>query len=371
VREELPLAGSNATKTVILDQYSLSGPGSDRGLGRHASLLAEALRHVEELEFLPLRAGVGARSLEVLGIQKAIAALNVGGSVPYHSTDVFHLPLIKNRPWICSILDIIPLDLDGYLSLGIKTRAMFANSRRSDIVIVNSAYTGQRVADRLNIPHEKIHISPFPVSAAYRADIPKDRSNAGLQLAAELDGRPYVIALADLRSPDPRKRFHWIADLAAALKETNIRMVVTGRGLSPSDYPDAIVLLNLSDAELAETYSNALATFYPSAYEGVGLPPLEAMAVGCPVIAFKNTSITEVVQMAEFLIDDPIPWEEQNLSAPLPISVSSKIVERLDLWATDPELVTSLRSAARAIATRETVQTLGASLAKAYSRVLS
>lgn len=63
-------------------------------------------------------------------------------------------------------------------------------------------------------------------------------------------------------------------------------------------------MLQLSDAELNLAYSGAIALIYPSKYEGFGLPILEAMACGCPVITCHNGSIPEVAQEAALYVED-------------------------------------------------------------------
>ncbi|AVH69732.1 FkbM family methyltransferase [Nostoc sp. 'Lobaria pulmonaria (5183) cyanobiont'] len=65
-----------------------------------------------------------------------------------------------------------------------------------------------------------------------------------------------------------------------------------------------IHLLQLSDEELALAYSGAVALVYPSKYEGFGMPVLEAMACGCPVITCANSSITEVAGDAAIYVQD-------------------------------------------------------------------
>ncbi len=63
-------------------------------------------------------------------------------------------------------------------------------------------------------------------------------------------------------------------------------------------------MLQLSDEELALAYSGAMALVYPSKYEGFGMPVLEAMACGCPVITCPNASIPEVAGDAAIYVND-------------------------------------------------------------------
>lgn len=89
------------------------------------------------------------------------------------------------------------------------------------------------------------------------------------------------------------------ASRRAALPDT--ALVLTGRrsarvhGAAVADVPPGVVHAgHVPDAELRALYENALALVYPSAYEGFGLPPVEAMACGCPVIASDQAALREV-----------------------------------------------------------------------------
>ena len=86
-------------------------------------------------------------------------------------------------------------------------------------------------------------------------------------------------------------------------------IVITGGGRFPSEYRayttgSSVHILQLSDQELAIAYSGALALVYPSVYEGFGMPVLEAMACGCPVITCPNASIPEVAGESAIYVDD-------------------------------------------------------------------
>ncbi|MHC5729416.1 MAG: glycosyltransferase family 4 protein, partial [Nostoc sp.] len=65
-----------------------------------------------------------------------------------------------------------------------------------------------------------------------------------------------------------------------------------------------VYMLQLSDEELATAYSGAVALVYPSKYEGFGMPVIEAMACGCPVITCPNASIPEVAGDAAIYVND-------------------------------------------------------------------
>jgi glycosyltransferase involved in cell wall biosynthesis len=68
--------------------------------------------------------------------------------------------------------------------------------------------------------------------------------------------------------------------------------------------PGARLLGHVSDEELADLCTSAGCLVFPSRYEGFGLPCLEAMACGCPVTAFRNSSVPEVVGEAGMMVDD-------------------------------------------------------------------
>ena len=73
---------------------------------------------------------------------------------------------------------------------------------------------------------------------------------------------------------------------------------------APPTMPGAKMLGRVDDAELADLYTAAGCLVFPSRYEGFGLPCLEAMACGCPVAAYRNSSLPEVVGDAGVLVDD-------------------------------------------------------------------
>jgi glycosyltransferase involved in cell wall biosynthesis len=86
---------------------------------------------------------------------------------------------------------------------------------------------------------------------------------------------------------------------------------------SASDAPDVVVRLGaVPEATLRALYQNAAALVYPSRYEGFGLPLVEAMASGTPVLASRAASIPEVVGESGVLLDpdDPRRWSDAIVS---------------------------------------------------------
>jgi glycosyltransferase involved in cell wall biosynthesis len=343
--------------SILIDQIALSADGSDRGLGRYASVLGAAAHRVADASDI---VGLPEDHALPLRVNRALRAVT-RGKVGYHATGAYHLPLFKDRPWICSIQDVIPLDLKAYRKLGLKSRLQYANARRADVIVANSQYTAERIEARLGRSAKEVPVLPLPIGAPY--------SDAQRSSAGRREGKPYVVALADFRSVDTRKRLHWIKPVAEGLRQIGVETIVAGRGLEVVRNWGVTTDPNPTDGRLAALYAGALASFYPSAYEGQGLPPAEAMAVGCPVLAFRNTSVAEVVGTPDFLLDDPVPWQLQNLEASIPSETIAEILRRIDSWLTKPDLRDALAREARARTLAWGQAQFDAALAEIYQEV--
>lgn len=133
-----------------------------------------------------------------------------------------------------------------------------------------------------------------------------------------LRARPYVLAVSSL---SPHKNFAAVVRAVELLGDVDFDVVVAG-GQNPRVFAGAGGGLSSSvkyvgyvtDEELKALYENAACFVFPSIYEGYGLPPTEAMACGCPVLAAGAASIPEVCGEAAIYFD---PHDPSSLAAAL------------------------------------------------------
>jgi alpha-1,3-rhamnosyl/mannosyltransferase len=117
-----------------------------------------------------------------------------------------------------------------------------------------------------------------------------------------------------------------LLNLARAYKAVFLKyqvpLVLVGAGQIP-DMPGIIRLPYLSEQDRWRVMVHAVSLVYPSVYEGFGFPPLEAMALGVPVIASHVTSIPEICSDAALLVD---PWDPADLSRAISSMLEDKIL---------------------------------------------
>jgi glycosyltransferase involved in cell wall biosynthesis len=251
---------------------------------------------------------------------------------PLLSADIAHETFFSPKPYIASakrrVTTIYDMIHELYYPNSPTTEHKKAALARCDHVICISHNTKKDLCELFDFPPERASVTHL----AY-----KDFSGFGGSAApAALSGAPYFLFVGNrafyknfdmlirafASAPQLTKTFRIVCYGGGPLTESE-RAAASALGLSPS----AIVHLPGSDDVLGVAYANATAFVYPSLYEGFGIPPLEAMSAGCPVLSSNTSSLPEVVGDAALLFD---PKDVDALrDALLQIAASAQLREDL------------------------------------------
>lgn len=240
-----------------------------------------------------------------------------------HAIDVLHMPgatgpLVSSTPLVVTIYDTIEFT-DPLPSLRHTKRwAMRAYSRlvqsrtarQAAHLITISHYSKAQIVERFGIAAEKITVTPLAPAARYTTD---SRLRNGLAEFPPAIAKGSVLAIA---SAAPRKNTNALLTAYARLPRSiqqkhGLILVCTHASAANSilrlvaalSLEDRVLMMQgISDDTLAMLYRTAGVFVFPSLEEGFGLPPLEAMACGAPVIASNTSSLPEVLGDAAMLV---------------------------------------------------------------------
>jgi glycosyltransferase involved in cell wall biosynthesis len=216
---------------------------------------------------------------------------------------------------VLTLHDLSPLDHPEWFSqpfaawYGLLLPRLVQRVRK---IITDSHFTRGRLAEVLDLPVDRVEIVPLGVSPAFFPQPAEEQ--ARLRGRLQLNS-PYLLSLGSL---EPRKNLSRLLQAwrLVSAQIPDVELLIAGEMGYPfkdpvlGNLPSGVRLLGrVSDQDLPALYSGALAFIYPSVYEGFGLPPLEAMACGTPVVVSNATSLPEVVGYAGILFD-PFNVEE-------------------------------------------------------------
>ncbi len=272
----------------------------------------------------------------------------------------------------CSFHDIFPIDSpEWYNPVYARWHQFLMRSlaKTATHVIAVSQYTQSRLVNRLGVRPSRISVIPEGVHSAF-SEVPPSAAPAARQ-ALNLPSEKYFLSVGSL---EPRKNLRRLVIAWAEVVDDlppDLWLVVAGSGSSifKNDglqvVPKRVFMTGyVPENHLHGLYSGSQAFLYPSLGEGFGLPPLEAMAAGVPVITSSLTALPEVCSSAALYVD---PTNVSAIAGAIKL-LSSEVTLRLDLAERGRRRAAKFTWDKTAAQTLEVLQTLAQ---RAASKVLN
>lgn len=213
--------------------------------------------------------------------------------------------------------------------------------KKAHAVLTVSEFSKKEIVDTLGINAEKIHV--------VHSNVPfhnKPSKEEILSFARNPEAERYILAVSSM---DPRKNFVRLVEAFDKIKDKSVKLYIIGMSFKAFNTPDLQKLIGenvhlpgyIPDEKLQTMYQNALLSVYPSLYEGFGLPPLESMTYGCPVINSDIPALHEVSQDAALYVDpynvDDITQKIEQLlvDEPLRKELQEKGLEQIKKYSWD------------------------------------
>ena len=320
---------SNSKPRLALDMYVLA-QGVKTGVYRVCDELFPLLARSPKIETRLLsRPGDGAKAEPWIEAHRIAAPrLEAQAVQPSHEADILLSPFgVAPSNWLLDsgllkahmIHDLIAINQPEYFSAeaAAEVRNIIDSLDEYTVVFVNSASTKKDLlACRPDLSARQVTVIPLAAGASFKpcgdAEMKRSvRAKYGIP-----PGVPYLLSLATLEirknlgqvvnafirhlQQQPASDLHLVLSGMSGWKLEQLQQALSAAG----QWRHRIVLTGfIEDQDLSALYSDAICFIYLSRYEGFGLPPLEAMACGTPVICADNSSLPEVMGQAGIMLD--------------------------------------------------------------------
>ncbi len=296
--------------TIVIDGSSLQTEYRRRGIGRYTRNLVEGLKKL----------GTDHKII----LTSRVEAVKEADLVHYPYFDLFHrhLPVLAPvKREVVTIHDLIPLRFPGSYRLGLRSGFnLWLQKRlikRVGAVITDSAWSARDIGQLLPGVGSKVSVAPLGVETEFRV-LPKEK----VDKIRRKYGLPekYILYVGDVTV---NKNLPVLIEAISGI--TDFSLVMVTKGMSGKDIPEVKAVVSAVERhgvgnrvyyldkirfdpgdDLVGIYNGASIYIQPSLYEGFGLPVLEAMACGVPVVATNVTSLPETAGGAALLADPTV-----------------------------------------------------------------
>ena len=318
---------------VAIDISPLKNANRYRGVGTYTNQLVESFKslNIPNFSFQLIEGG---------GITKDCDLIH------YPFFDLFFptLPLKKEKPTVVTIHDTIPLVFPEHYPPGVKGNLKFQIQKFSlknvKAVITDSENSKKDIFKYLNYPKERIYVIPLAPAKDFKVIKNKDfldKIKRKYQLPEE-----FVLYVGDVNYNKNLMGFirafaQLVSTSEVGFDSSEVKLVLVGKAFLDENLKETkeiiqlIKSLSLNDKiiplgwvpqeELVGIYNLASVYCQPSFYEGFGLPVLEAMACGCPVVAANTSSLPEVCGRAAAMFD---PYNIKSIVEGIKMALSKK-----------------------------------------------
>lgn len=265
----------------------------EHGIGRFARVLAD------NINFVPMKlAGSPSSPLDALFFYLKtlhFSRKDVVFSPGYNS------PIFIRGKFIFTIHDLNHVDRSensSFLKRVYYKWIMRRACRNAKVVLTVSEFSKRRIMDWAEIPPNQIINVGNGVDEKYSPSVP-----------AYQPGYPYMLCVSNRKAHKNEPRL--IEAFSRACMPDSVRLVFTGNTtpqltslIERYQLQERVTFAGrVAESDLPGLYRGAMALLFPSLYEGFGLPVIEAMACGCPVLTSNTTSLPEVAGDAALLVD--------------------------------------------------------------------